>query len=55
MITLTDGTQTLKGMEYRPIRALHTNLTPGTKVGERSKSVRHSDNSACVIVCDDSV
>ncbi|XP_077079932.1 recQ-mediated genome instability protein 1 [Siphateles boraxobius] len=32
MLQLTDGVQSLEGMEYRPIPALSTNLAPGTKL-----------------------
>ncbi|XP_052418430.1 recQ-mediated genome instability protein 1 [Carassius gibelio] len=32
MLQLTDGVQSLEGMEYRPIPALSTNLPPGTKL-----------------------
>ncbi|XP_023228569.1 recQ-mediated genome instability protein 1-like [Centruroides sculpturatus] len=32
MLTLTDGVQILKGMEYKPIPFLHTKLPSGTKV-----------------------
>ncbi|XP_043103916.1 recQ-mediated genome instability protein 1 [Puntigrus tetrazona] len=32
MLQLTDGVQSLEGMEYRPIPALSTNLAPGTKI-----------------------
>ncbi|TRY99423.1 hypothetical protein DNTS_022982 [Danionella cerebrum] len=32
MLQLTDGVQSLEGMEYRPIPALNTNLAPGTKL-----------------------
>lgn len=32
MMQLTDGVQSLEGMEYRPIPALSTNLPPGTKL-----------------------
>ncbi|KAL7884230.1 hypothetical protein AOLI_G00070000 [Acnodon oligacanthus] len=32
MLQLTDGVQTLEGMEYQPIPALNPNLPPGTKL-----------------------
>ncbi|XP_023228564.1 recQ-mediated genome instability protein 1-like [Centruroides sculpturatus] len=32
MLTLTDGVQILKGMEYKPIPFLHTKLPSGTKI-----------------------
>lgn len=32
MLKMTDGTQDIQGMEYQPIPALNTTLTPGTKV-----------------------
>uniref|UniRef100_A0A8C1SYZ7 RecQ-mediated genome instability protein 1 n=1 Tax=Cyprinus carpio TaxID=7962 RepID=A0A8C1SYZ7_CYPCA len=32
MLQLTDGVQSLEGMEYRPIPTLSTNLPPGTKL-----------------------
>ncbi|KAG9270377.1 recQ-mediated genome instability protein 1 [Astyanax mexicanus] len=32
MLQLTDGVQSLEGMEYRPIPALNTSLPPGTKL-----------------------
>ena len=32
MLDLTDGDQTVKGMEYKAIKELHSDLTPGTKV-----------------------
>ncbi|XP_016329108.1 recQ-mediated genome instability protein 1-like [Sinocyclocheilus anshuiensis] len=32
MLQLTDGVQSLEGMEYQPIPALSTNLPPGTKL-----------------------
>ncbi|RXN09764.1 recQ-mediated genome instability 1 [Labeo rohita] len=32
MLQLTDGVQSLEGMEYRPIPALNANLPPGTKL-----------------------
>ena len=32
MLDLTDGDQTVKGMEYQAIKELHSDLTPGTKV-----------------------
>ncbi|OCU01146.1 hypothetical protein XELAEV_18006932mg [Xenopus laevis] len=32
MLQLTDGTQHIQAMEYRPIQALNANLSPGTKM-----------------------
>ncbi|XP_067886142.1 recQ-mediated genome instability protein 1 [Heterodontus francisci] len=32
LLQLTDGVQELQGMEYQPIPALHSSLSPGTKV-----------------------
>uniref|UniRef100_A0A803KDK6 RecQ-mediated genome instability protein 1 n=2 Tax=Xenopus tropicalis TaxID=8364 RepID=A0A803KDK6_XENTR len=32
MLQLTDGTQHIQGMEYRPIQVLNANLSPGTKM-----------------------
>ncbi|XP_048383823.2 recQ-mediated genome instability protein 1 [Stegostoma tigrinum] len=32
MLQLTDGVQELQGMEYKPIPALHSSLSPGTKI-----------------------
>uniref|UniRef100_UPI00398F4CAB recQ-mediated genome instability protein 1 n=1 Tax=Pristiophorus japonicus TaxID=55135 RepID=UPI00398F4CAB len=32
MLQLTDGVQELQGMEYQPIPALHSSLSPGTKI-----------------------
>ncbi|XP_043541759.1 recQ-mediated genome instability protein 1 [Chiloscyllium plagiosum] len=32
MLQLTDGVQELQGMEYKPIPALHSGLSPGTKI-----------------------
>ena len=31
-LTLSDGTQTVHGMECEPIPSLSTNMTPGVKV-----------------------
>ncbi|KAM8960579.1 recQ-mediated genome instability protein 1 [Pelodytes ibericus] len=32
MLQLTDGTQQIQGMEYRPLPTLNSNLSPGTKI-----------------------
>ncbi|KAM4709935.1 recQ-mediated genome instability protein 1 isoform 1-T2 [Discoglossus pictus] len=32
MLQLTDGTQQIQGMEYRPLPVLNANLSPGTKI-----------------------
>ncbi len=31
-LTMSDGTQTVHGVEYEPIQSLSTDLTPGIKV-----------------------
>jgi hypothetical protein len=32
-LELTDGTTTVNGMEYKPMKKLNTDILPGTKVG----------------------
>ena len=34
MFKLTDGTQTVQGMEYKPVRCLSPQTQPGAKVGQ---------------------
>jgi hypothetical protein len=48
-LELTDGEQTIEGMEYQPMTKLSTDLIPGTKVGSffkfNSQILINSSNS----------
>ena len=49
MLDLTDGDQTVKGMEYQAIKELHSDLTPGTKVYIHYIYIIHIYMYTCII------